>query len=467
MSKIKRLKWLIFFISAVGGFVAMLDSDTVNLALYQISEAFNIDFADAQWIVTIYILILSAFLIFFGKLNDLISRRKLYAGGYLLFALGALLNMAAGSFVFLIISRIIQALGGSILLANNHAIVSSVFKGKQRARALGFSTALMALAGMSGPVIGGFFLSFLNWRLIFLPSVIIGLIGAFFAFKYIPTTVKKRAFRFDYIGTLLLFFAITSLILIISQGYIWGWTSKIILALIVSFFLFAVLFIAREKRTDMPLVDLNLFRSKIFAHSNIAIMLAYFSSYANVLLFPYYTQIILGLSAIQTAFLMLPFSFMSMLSALLNGKLIKNAESSELMILGMVYTVGGFLFLVPISENLSYFNLILAQCLIGAGAGCFHPNVNNLILSTVPKNKMGVSSGILSLFRNVGKLLGITISISVFNLVQKTELSLGTEHTQAILSGYRAAILGAILFGLICMLLSYKTHKIYLAEKNK
>jgi len=467
MNKIKKLKWLIFFVSAVGGFAAMLDADTVNLALYKISESFNIDFVNAQWVVTIYILVLSSLLIFFGKLNDLISRRKLYAGGYLLFALGALLNMCAGNFIFLIVARVIQALGGSILLANNHAIVSSVFKGKERAKALGFSTALMALAGMSGPVVGGFFLSFVNWRMIFLPSVLIGIIGAFFANKYIPTTVKKKPFVFDYTGTFFFMFAITALILIVSQGYIWGWTSKTVISLMALFAVFSLLFIVREKKTDFPLIDLNMFKSKIFFGGNTAILTAYFSSYANVLLFPYYTQIILGLSAIQTAFLMLPFSFMSMLSALLNGKLIKKAESPQLMILGMIYTVAGFLFLLPVNENISYFNMITAQCLIGAGAGCFHPNVNNLILSSVPKKKMGVSSGILSLFRNIGKLLGITISISIFNIVQKCELAGGSENFQAILTGYRAAILGAILFGLICMLISYKIYKINIAEKSK
>ena len=146
------IKWIIFVVSAVGGFLAMMDSNTVNVALYEIAQNFNVDISHAQWVVSAYILILSTFLTLFGKLNDLISRRNLYASGYLIFALGAFLNIISFNYIVLIISRMIQATGASILLSNNYAIISSVFHGNERAKALGYSTALMALAGMSGPI---------------------------------------------------------------------------------------------------------------------------------------------------------------------------------------------------------------------------------------------------------------------------------------------------------------------------
>ena len=193
-----KIKWIIFTVSAIGGFLAMMDSNTVNVALVEIAQNFNIDITHAQWTVTAYILILSTFLTLFGKLNDLISRSNLYALGYLIFAIGALFNSLSCNFIVLILSRIVQATGASILLSNNYAIISSIFKGNERARALGFSTALMALAGMSGPMIGGILMHWLNWRAIFIPSVIIGIIGAYFSKKYIPEIIHKAKFKFDY-----------------------------------------------------------------------------------------------------------------------------------------------------------------------------------------------------------------------------------------------------------------------------
>ena len=124
----KRLKWIIFIVSAIGGFLAMIDSSTINVALCVIADDFGIALSQAQWAVTAYILILSTFLTLFGKLNDLISRRNLYALGYLLFALGAFLNILSFNLYSLIFFRIIQATGASILLSNNYAIISSIFK---------------------------------------------------------------------------------------------------------------------------------------------------------------------------------------------------------------------------------------------------------------------------------------------------------------------------------------------------
>ena len=200
-----KLKWIIFTVSAIGGFLAMMDSNTVNVALYEIANDFNISISAAQWAVTAYILILSTFLTLFGKLNDLVSRSNLYALGYLIFAAGAFLNTLSVNLITLVLSRIIQATGASILLSNNYAIISSIFKGNERAKALGFSTALMALAGMSGPIAGGFLMHYFNWRAIFIPSILIGLTGAYYSKKYIPEISMMFAYadpeKLDYVKT--------------------------------------------------------------------------------------------------------------------------------------------------------------------------------------------------------------------------------------------------------------------------
>lgn len=460
------LKWIIFTVSAIGGFLAMMDSNTVNVALYEIARDFNISISSAQWAVTAYILILSTFLTLFGKLNDLISRRNLYAAGYLIFALGALFNTLSFNLITLIIARSIQALGASILLSNNYAIISSVFKGNNRAKALGFSTALMALAGMSGPMIGGFLMHYVTWRAIFIPSIVIGLIGAYYSLKYIPEIVHKSEFKFDYPGMVYQLIAILSMLLVIAKGYAWGWISDRIIILSIVFVIFSIVFYFREKSIQYPVINFELFKSKVFLYGNFALLVAYFSLFTNALLFPFYTQHVLGQTPLMTAVLILPFSIMFMIMALLNGKLTKKLHSSILMTTGTILIVLGYILFTTTTDKLTYWNIFIAQALIGAGSGCYQPSVNALIVSIAPMGKMGIASGILAMFRNVGMLLGIAISVSIFDCIKDSALLKGFSETQAFIQGYHGAIYWAIFFGIICAILSYMSHKAYKHEKD-
>ena len=460
-----KLKWIIFTVSAIGGFLAMMDSNTVNVALYEIANDFNININAAQWAVTAYILILSTFLTLFGKLNDLVSRSNLYALGYLIFALGAFLNTFSFNLPVLILSRIVQALGASILLSNNYAIISSIFKGNERAKALGFSTALMALAGMSGPILGGFLMHYFSWRSIFIPSVIIGLVGAYCSKKYIPEIVHKSEFKFDYFGMVYMLIAILSMLMVISKGHDWGWLSNRIIIFGILFFIFSIIFYFQEKKIPYPVVNFELFKSKVFTYGNFALLIAYFALFTNALLFPFYTQKVLGQSPVMTAVLILPFSIMFMLLALLNGKLTKKLHSSILMTTGTILIVLGYVFFTTVGDTLTYWNIIIAQALIGAGSGCYQPSVNALIVSVAPMGKMGIASGILAMFRNVGMLLGITISISIFDFAKNSALNNGLNETLAFVKGYHCAIYWAIFFGIVCTILSYLSHRAYKDEK--
>ena len=132
-----HIKWLIFFVTVVGNFIAMLDSSSVNVALYEISQSLNVKMTDIQWVVSGYMLTLTVLLPLFGKLGDIYSRNKLYSCGFLIFALGALLSFTAKDLHSLIFYRCIEASGASILLANASAIIASIFKNAKRGKALG------------------------------------------------------------------------------------------------------------------------------------------------------------------------------------------------------------------------------------------------------------------------------------------------------------------------------------------
>ena len=151
----KKIKRIICLLVIMGNFLGMLDSSTVNLALYPIAQGLNITLTEVQWVVIAYMLVLTVFLPFFGKLGDIFSKNKVYGSGFLIFAIGALLNCTAPNFYTLLIFRCIEALGASIMIANGPAVIATLFKGEKRGQALGLNASLVAVGGMTGPAVGG------------------------------------------------------------------------------------------------------------------------------------------------------------------------------------------------------------------------------------------------------------------------------------------------------------------------
>ena len=198
----KEIKWTMFVITAVGNFIAMLDATTVNLAIYPMAVDLHVTMSQIQWVMIAYMLVLTVFLPFFGKLGDIFPKNKLYSVGFSLFALGAFLNTTADSFGLLIAYRCLEALGASIMLSNAQAIIATIFKKERRGKALGLNGCIVAIGGMSGPALGGILINSFGWHSVFLPCIPVALAGAYYAYKMLPHSIKtdRKNFKFDYKG---------------------------------------------------------------------------------------------------------------------------------------------------------------------------------------------------------------------------------------------------------------------------
>lgn len=461
--KSNKVKWQIFFVSAVGGFLAMLDSNTVNVALFEIAKDFGADMNVVQWVVTGYILVLSSFLMLFGKLNDILNRRVLYTTGFVVFFIGSILNIVSINLPMLITCRLFQSLGASILLSNNYAIISSVFKGKKRAKAIGFSSAMMAFAGMTGPSLGGFFMNYFGWRGVFVSGIVVAFFGAIMAAKIIPAVKRTEEFKFDYRGMIFLFISTFSMLMIISKLHVWGIKSLPVLLFFILLLVFGSLFYFREKQIDYPVVDFNLFKSKVFVFGNFAMLISYFALFSNAVMFPYYAQVVLGASPLITALLILPFSTCFMFAAVFNGKLSSKYSSGLLMTVGAVFIVLGLLLFSTCDSGMDKVKIILAQMLMGFGSGIYQPSANIMVMGAAPINETGQASGILAMFRNTGMLLGIMISLSVFDGAKAKYLALGFSEFNSFVSAYREVLIAGFFFAVICVFLSFKAYR----EKKK
>jgi drug resistance MFS transporter, drug:H+ antiporter-2 family len=455
----KKIKWVITLLVILGNFMGMLDSSTVQLALYPIAKGLNITLPEVQWVIIAYMLVLTVFLPFFGKLGDIFSKNKVYASGFFIFALGAALNCTAPNFAMLLTFRCIEALGASIMIANGPAVIATLFKGENRGKALGLNASLVAVGGMSGPAIGGALINYFGWRTIFLPSVPIALLGAYFSYKLLPAYMKKKKFKFDYKGFLYFTIALFALLLAISEGHTWGWKSLKIIFLGVLTLIFGGLFYFRDSKINDPLINFKMFKIKTFTFGNIAVMTSYMTMFTNGILLPFFLQEIVKYNAFITGLLILPYSVASSIVAPFAGSYAGKHGSRLLTIVGpSVYIIALTIF-TTFNINTQMWEIILASIIMGIGNGCFQSPSNNAIITSVKKEELGIASGILSLSRNLGNILGVAVTITLFDSFRNILVNDGVNYTKAFLNSYHWTMGFGIVFGIICLSCSFYAYK--------
>ncbi len=458
------LKWIICLVVILGNFLGMLDSSTVQLALYPISKGLNITLGEVQWVIIAYMLVLTVFLPFFGKLGDIFPKNKIYATGFFIFALGASLNTISPNFAALLTFRCIEALGASIMLANGPAVIATMFKGENRGKALGINACLVAVGGMSGPALGGALIHFFGWRTIFIPSVPLAIAGGIFAYRMIPSYTKPTKFKFDYKGFIYFSVALFALLLAISEGHHWGWKSLKIIILGVLTFIFGCLFYLRDKKINYPMIDFSMFKIKAFTFGNIAVMTSYMTMFTNGILLPLFLQQIMQYNAFLTGLLILPYSIASSAVAPFAGSYAGKHGSRLLTTVGPIIYILALIIFTTFNTQTQMWEVVAASVVMGIGNGCFQSPSNTAIITSVKKEELGIASGILSLSRNLGNILGVAITITLFesfiNIFMHHHLM---SHTKAFLRAYHTTMMFGILFGIICLtssLIAYKEEKI-------
>ncbi len=454
-----KIKWEMFVVTAVGSFIAMLDSTTVNLALYPMSQDLGVNLSQIQWVMVGYMLTLTVFLPFFGKLGDIFPKNKLFASGFVIFALGAFFSMISPSFATLIASRCFEALGASVMLSNAQAIISTIFKNARRGKALGLNGCFVAIGGMLGPAVGGILINDFGWHSVFFPVVPIACAGAYFAWKILPSANSRpKCFKFDYKGFIYFTVSLLALLLAISEGYHWGWTSLKIIALGIITLIFGSLFYIRDHRINYPLINFSMFKIRAFTFGNLAVMTSYMAMFTNGILLPFYLMEILKLDAFTSGLLILPYSVTLSVTAPIAGSLAGIYGSRILTLAGPSVYIIALIIFTTFNTSTPMWQIVTASGIMGIGNGLFQSPSNNAIMTSVQKKDLGIASGILALSRNIGNILGVSITITLFEEFKELFVK-STDYTSAFLQAYHVTMMFGIVFGIICFTFAFIAYK--------
>jgi len=408
-------RWFVLATVSIGTFMSTLDSSIVNVALPTISGQLHSDLSTLQWTVSAYLLTISSLLPVFGRTADLLGRRKVYSLGFLVFTLGSALCGLAPNIWFLVGTRVIQAVGAAMLMANSAAIITSIFPFQERGRALGLTGTVVALGSLTGPALGGILIGLASWRSIFYINLPIGIIGYLAALYILPADQPRKAEdRFDFTGAVLFAAGMISLLLAISNGGDWGWSSLPILLGITLSLVLLIGFVINERKVHHPMIDLSLFWNRPFVIGNLSGWMCFIALFANTMLLPFYLQQVLYYTPSQVGLLMTAFPIMMAVVAPLSGHASDRFGPLILTSSGLAICALGLFYYSTLTATAHFYQVIPGPLLLGLGAGMFNSPNNSSVMSSVPPQKLGLAGGINSLVRNLGMISGIALSVSLF-----------------------------------------------------
>lgn len=407
-------KYTVLVNTTIGAFMALLDSNIVIVSLPTIIRDLpGTGTVEAIWIVMGYILISATLLLAFGRISDLYGRVKVYRLGFAVFTLGSALCSLAPNGLSLVLFRLVQGTGGALIFSNNAAIITDAFPVTERGKAIGVNQVAGTAGSVSGLTLGGLLTGLFGWRSIFWINIPIGLFATVWAYLRLrELTPPLRAEKIDPIGNLLFASGLSLVLLSLTFGSLSGW-SNLFFALVSLGSLLLTVFIFVEMNVKYPMIDLSLFKIRAFSAGVLSNLLASIARGSLNLVLVFYFQGVLGLDALTTGILIVPYSLAFVSLGPLSGYLSDRYGARVLSSLGLLLMAVSFFWLYSFPFDSQYIQMVLPLIVAGAGGGMFvAPNVAS-IMNSVPVSRRGSASGMSSMLVNTGFLLSLGITFAL------------------------------------------------------
>lgn len=396
--------------AGLGFVMVLLDVSVVNVALEALRTGFHTDIAGLQWVINAYTLIFAALLLTAGALGDRFGAKRIFAAGFMIFTLASLACGLAPTLGILILSRIVQGLGAALLVPSSLAMLQQAFpEPEKRSRAVGWWGAAGGVALAAGPVLGGLLVTHIGWRSIFLINLPIGVLGLFLTLRYASTSTMQAGRNLDMPGQISAVIALASLTAALTEASQLGWLHPLVCAGLLIAALSTIGFLWLESRSPAPMLPLSLFRNPTFSVASIAGVIVNFAYYGLVFVFSLFFQSVQHLSPQQTGLAFLPMTAILMVMNIFAGRLITRTGPRVLMVTGLGLAAFGYMLLLRISADRSYWMLAIPMLVAGSGIALTVPTMTNATLSSVHPSRAGIASGVLNSARQIGGMLGVAV----------------------------------------------------------
>jgi MFS family permease len=397
----------------LGQLIGPLDAAMVNVALPSIAEDLNLSITASGWILIIYFLFAASFMISFGRLGDVVGRKKIFRYGLLVFSIGSVSSGLSAGYAMLLAARAVQAIGAGMFTATLPALITSTFPEEERGKALGIATTVVSIGLAIGPFLGGAISGTLGWRYVFLIAPVFAMASFFLCRRLVPESRASREEEMDFYGAFLILAILAPATLALSQGRIWGWGTPVIIGLFALSIAAAWLFIRHERATAFSIIDLELFRIPTFTLSNLASYASYIAFQAALFVTPFFLQYYMGMSP-QTMGLVIAVTNTTSLFLLSpSGILSDRISPLPLEITGMAFIALSMSLFALAGADLTLTIIVVSLVALGIGYGVFRSSNYSAVMGSVPEPSLGVAGGVFGTMRTMGFLTGIAMAGTV------------------------------------------------------
>jgi EmrB/QacA subfamily drug resistance transporter len=417
-----RHRWLI--LAAMTGTLAMmmLDATVVSVALPSIQRELDLTQTELQWVVNAYLLALAALVAVGGRLADMFNRVAVLIVGISLFALASAACGLADDELAILLARAVQGAGAALMIPPTGAIVINTFPPEERGKAMGVYAGVSMLALSLGPLVGGLFTEYADWRWVFWVNLPVAAATIAMVLWTRPPGQVERGQRLDWAGLATLVPGLAAVVLALMQSNTWGWGSASVLVLLGGGLLLLVVFVLIERRQRSPLVELGLFASRNFRGDSLVLFCVQFSLIALTVFGAIYVQDMLGFSPVEAGLGLLPLTIPLLFAAPIGGRIYDRAGPRLLVSTGCLLTGAGLLWTAAVLHELAYGWLVPGYVALGVGVGLVMSPTNTDAMGAAPAPLRGQASGMIQTVRQVGGTVGLAIVGAIVAGVQHDRL---------------------------------------------
>ena len=393
--------------------LATVNSGTLIIALPDLERSLHTTLLQLVWVILVYMIVSTVLVLTAGRLSDLFGRKNAYVLGFLVFSLASLGAGFSGSGTQLILWRILQGVGGAFLFANAAALVTDAFPKEELGLAMGTNTMVAAVGLVVGPVLGGALVA-ISWPWVFWFNVPLGLFGCAWAWLVLHELARRDTQRgLDLLGTTTYVVGLTGLVLALSKGGLTGWNGPMVVGGFAAAIVLLPVFVVIEHRGTAPMLDLDLFRNRLFSAASGAAFINGLARFALMFLFVFYFQGPQNQSPIMAGIELAPMAIGMLVSSPLAGILADRHGSRGLSALGMVVTAASLAAMTSLQAHSPYWQSGLWLGILGIGSGMFNSPNTAAMMGVVPGHRRGIAAGARVMLQNTGAVISIAFVMAI------------------------------------------------------
>jgi EmrB/QacA subfamily drug resistance transporter len=406
-------KWWALSCTSLGMLLAATNSGTLIIALPDLERSLHASLLALVWVILAYLIAATVLVLMAGRLSDLFGRKKAYIGGFLVFALASLGAGFAPDATVLIVWRVLQGIGSAFLFANAAALVTDAFPHEELGLAMGTNTMVAAIGLAIGPVLGGALVA-ISWHWVFWFNVPLSLAGAAWGALILRELAKPDQVRgYDVLGNVTFVLGLTGLVLGVSRGGLSGWNDTVVIAGLATAAVLLPAWVAIENRSRAPMLDLTLFKNRLFAAATAAAFINGLARFALMFLFVFYFQGAQGNTPIDAGIKLIPLAVGMLVSSPLAGIYADRHGSRGLAALGMLLSAAALAAMTTLQVHSPYWQSTLWLLMVGVGSGMFNSPNTAAMMGTVPAQRRGIAAGARTLLQNTGAVLSIAFVLAI------------------------------------------------------